>query len=374
MAVFSVVVGINACGSSEDEAAPASGGASTGGVGVDASIGGAAGVGGTGAIGGTSGSAGTAASAGKGGVAGSGAEGGVAGSGGLGGSAGAGATDAGADSGSGGTPGTHKTSLKVCWTDPTCPRVFAVAHGGLWSLTGAPYDSDAAIAAAYAADVDAVKIDVRVTKDNVPVIAHSSPIEIFESVNCYNKKIEEMNAVDVTKCIRVPSLTEKFQRLDDVLKYLKGKMIVQLTVKESTDYARTIAEVHAQGAEEYAFLEISTNELQNLIPTLPGADSIYYLINVKTNLTEVDTLIKTIKNPRAFMYEFEPTVDVSSLTPNTLHPAGVRSFTYTNAPAPTQGQLQALFEGGFDAVSSQNAGNCVAARKIVNAKRGVSPP
>ncbi len=158
------------------------------------------------------------------------------------------------------------------------------------------------------------------------------------------------------------------------MNYLRGKMVVELTVKLSSDYARTIEEVHAQNAEDFAFLEISTSDLQNQIPTIPGADSVYYLINVASNLPEVDTLIDVINNPRAFMYEFDPTVDVSTLTTTRLHPAGVRSFTYTNAAAPTEPQLQALFEGGYDVVSSQAATNGVAARKIVNQSHGVTPP
>ena len=183
-----------------------------------------------------------------------------------------------------------------------------------------------------------------------------------------------MTAAQVTSCHRFPSTTEKFQRLDDVLDYLRGKMVVELTVKLSSDYARTIQEVHNKKAEDFAFLEISTSDLQNLIPNIAGSDSVYYLINVASNVAEVDTLLGTIKNPRAFMYEFDPTVDVSALTATRLHPAGVRSFTYTNAAAPTVSQLQALFQGGFDVVSSQGAANGVAARKAVNQSRGVSPP
>ncbi|MBK7579933.1 MAG: hypothetical protein IPI67_06970 [Myxococcales bacterium] len=369
--VFCLILCATACGSADEDTAPGTGGAASGG---------SAGIGGVSAGGGGSAGTPSGGASGSGGSAGSTPDasvgGGTGGGAGSGGSSATGGTGGGA-AGSGGTGGgsaTHKTSLKICWTDPTCPRVFAIAHGGAWSLTGAPYDSNAAIAAAYAADVDGVKIDVRVSKDNVPVIAHSSPIEIFESIDCYGKKIEEMTAAQITGCHRLPSTTETFQRLDDVLKYLKGKMVVQLTVKLSKDYARTITEVHTQGAEDYAFLEISTSDLQTLIPTIPGADSIYYLIEIGSNLTEVDTLINTIKNPRAFMYEFDPTVDVSTLTPSKLHPAGVRSFTYTKAAAPSVAELEALFKGGFDVVSSQGAANGVAARKAVNQAKGVSPP
>ncbi len=286
--------------------------------------------------------------------------------------------DAGADAGrdAGAVPdgGTYRNSLSVCWTNAACTRVLAVAHGGAWDAISTPYDSNAALAAAYAGGLDGVKIDVRVTADNVPVIAHSSPITIYESLDCYNKTIETMTAAQVVQCHRLPSSTETFQRLDDVLAWLKGKMVVQLTVKRPFDYARTIAAVHAANAEDYAFLEISTSELQTLIPTLAGSQTVYYLINVASNLAEVDTLLNTIQNPRAFMFEFDPTVQVGALVTTRLHSAGVRAFTYTAAAAPTVAELKALYDQGYDVVSSQGAANNVQARKQVNLSRGVSPP
>lgn len=266
-------------------------------------------------------------------------------------------------------------SLASCWTDATCPRVMAVAHGGAWDAVNLPYDSSGAIANAYAIGCDGVKVDVRVTKDNVPIIAHSSPIEYYESLDCGGKKIEEMTAAQVTKCHRLPSLTETFQRLDEVLNLVRGKMVAQLCVKESTDYGRTIAEIQAQSAEDFAFIELSsTADLQAIIPGLPGADSVWYLVNVASDLGEVDTLLDVIHNPRAFMYEFDPTVDVSTLTPSRLHPAGIRSFTYDSATPLLAPKIQTYFEGGFDVVSTQSAANAVQARKVVNAARGVVPP
>jgi glycerophosphoryl diester phosphodiesterase len=251
---------------------------------------------------------------------------------------------------------------------------MAIGHGGLWDITSAPYDSDAAIAAAYEGGMDGVKIDVRVTSDNVPVIAHSSPIEIYESLDCYNRKIEEMTAAEVTGCHRLPSSTETFQRLDDVLNYLRGKMVVQLCVKESSDYGRTIEEIHVQGAEDFAFIELSASELQNIIPALPGSDSVYYLVNVGSNLGEVDTLIDVIQNPRAFMVEFDSDVELGDLVTTRLHPAGMRSFTYESSQTASVAHLQGLFEAGFDVVSANTGANDVQARINVNQARGVVPP
>lgn len=269
--------------------------------------------------------------------------------------------------------GTYRTSLAVCWTDATCPRVLALAHGGAWDATTRPYDSNAALAAAYADGDDGVKIDVRVTKDNIPVIAHSSPIEIYESVDCANKKIEEMTAAQVTACHRFPSSTETFQRLDDVLGYLHGKMVVQLCVKVVGDFARTTEEVHALGAEDYAFLEINAGDVPGVVGVLPGSDTVYYLVNLASDLTPVDALLGR-HDPRLFMYEIDPGVALGTLVTDRLHPAGVRSFIYDNAAAPTVAQLQGHYEAGFDAVSSQSGTNGVQARQNVNTARGVTPP
>jgi hypothetical protein len=273
-----------------------------------------------------------------------------------------------------GDVGDYRTSLTACWTDAMCPRVLAVAHGGSWDAATTPYDSNAALAAAFAAGDDGVKIDVRVTADNIPVIAHSSPIEIYESLDCANQKIEEMTAAQVTGCHRFPSSSENFQRLDDVLGYLRGRMVVQLCVKEAADYARTITEIHALGAEDFAFIEVANpGELATLIPTLPGADTVWYLVNVASQLAAIDDLL-ALGNPRAFMYEIDPGVAIGSLVADRLHPAGVRAFIYDDAASPTVGQLQAHYAAGFDAVSSQSGPKGVQARVAVNTARGVTPP
>src|SRR5262249_32121837 len=149
-------------------------------------------------------------------------------------------------------------------------------------------------------------------------------------IDCANQKIEEMTAVQVTGCHRAPSTTETFQRLDDVLNALRGKLVVQLDVKVTSDYARTIAVIVAKNAQDFAFLEISTADLTNLIPTVPDSDKVYYLVNVGGALSDVDGLL-ALHNPRAFMYEFDPGVQLGTLPTTRLHPAGVRTFTYDSS-------------------------------------------
>ncbi len=287
----------------------------------------------------------------------------------------AGAPDAGADAGAvAADAGSWRSSLSVCWTDASCRRVMAIGHGGAWD-TQVPYNSNGALTAAYNLGLDGVKIDVRITSDGVPVIAHSSPIEIFESLDCYNRRIEQMTAAQVVQCHRLPSTTETFQRLDDVLDWLRGKMVVQLCVKEpTTDIPRIVQQVHASNAEDFAFLEIDTTDLQTRVPSVTGGNTVWYLINVASNLSQVDTLLMTLNNPRAFMYEFDPTVSVSALVTTRLHPAGIRSFTYDNGMLLTAAQLKAHFDDGYDVVSANAAMPLLQARQQVNTARGVAPP
>ncbi len=270
---------------------------------------------------------------------------------------------------------TYRSSLSRCWTEPTCQRALSIAHGGDWSFTGDPYDSDAALAAAYAHDADGVKIDARITKDGIAVVAHSSPIEKFESLDCAGKKIEEMTAAQVTQCHRVPSSSQTFQRLDSVLGDLRGKLVVQVCVKvPTTDLAGVAATVLSAHAEDFAFLEISTSDLQTLVPSITDNAKLWYVINIEDRVSEVDTLLDTIKNPRAFLFEFDPNVSIATLVTTRLHPAGIRSFTYDESQTLTVAAIKAHFDQGADVVSTNLNSKSVQARVQVNTARGITPP
>ena len=118
-----------------------------------------------------------------------------------------------------------QTSLTNCWTDATCKRALVVSHGGDWNITSAPYGSLPAFEAGYEHDADAVKGDFRVTKDNVGVIVHSSPFNAYETLNCYNKKVEEMTASEVVKCKIVPPASH-FITAPDMLSWAAGDIHV----------------------------------------------------------------------------------------------------------------------------------------------------
>jgi hypothetical protein len=283
--------------------------------------------------------------------------------------------DAGAEAADAAGPGyvrTYRNSLSVCWTDAGCTRSLVVAHGGDWSYAGPPYDSNAALEAAYTKGADAVKVDARMTKDGVAVVSHSSPLEAFESLDCLGKRIEQMTVAEVTACHRVPSSSETYQRLSDVLVALRGRLVVQICVKVAAEAPAISAAVLAAGAEDYALLEIDTSTLVTIVPTVTGGPKLWYLVDIH-DVAEVETLLGTAKSPRARIFEFAPDVAIGALATTRLRPAGIRTFTY-DKQATTKAQVKARFDTGFDIVSVNATAPAVEARQAVNASRSVTPP
>lgn len=275
------------------------------------------------------------------------------------------------------TAPSHLVSLKNCWNDMGCHRAFVISHGGDWKLQdGLPYDSKGAFLRAFANGADGIKTDVHVTKDNVAFVAHSSPIEFWESEDCNGMKVEELTAAEMSACHIFPSETETFQRVDDVLEWARGKLVIMLTVKKPKDFARAIEIVLEHGAQDYVFLETRLGELQTVIPATPHKDEVFYNAELG-GPGDVPALLQTAMLPRVLFCELDtPDSDpakTQQLIEKTLHPAGMRAFV-SSMKLPSVAQHKALFETGFDVVMSYDLVNGVAARIEVNQARGISPP
>ncbi len=273
------------------------------------------------------------------------------------------------------TPTWHD-SLKICWNDLNCKRAFVISHGGDWSVADFPYDSQSAFHRAADKGADGIKTDVHVTKDNVAVVAHSSPIETWESTECAGKLIQEMTADEVTACHLFPSDTETYQRLDTVLDWAHGKVILMLTVKEPVDFPRAIQTVIEHNAVDRVFLETSVTNLQGAVTEATDWQNSWYNASVDTE-ADIDTVLQ-MHNPHvAFIeinvaYQQASNALMSGLLANKIHPAGIRGFVSTIA-LPEVADHQAMWDEGFDVIMTYNLDNALVARKAVNAARGVVP-
>lgn len=72
-----------------------------------------------------------------------------------------------------------------------------IAHGGIHlNSTIATQNSLDSILAAYAAGFDFVELDIRLTKDNIPVALHDNSLNATYRMKCDNGEISEMRAVN----------------------------------------------------------------------------------------------------------------------------------------------------------------------------------
>jgi formylglycine-generating enzyme required for sulfatase activity/endonuclease/exonuclease/phosphatase family metal-dependent hydrolase/glycerophosphoryl diester phosphodiesterase len=273
--------------------------------------------------------------------------------------------------------GPWQVSIKDCWTDPFCPRALVMSHGGDWDAE-LPYDSRAAFVRAYEKGADAIKTDVLITKDNIPVVAHSSPIMPWESPECSGKKIEEMTAEQVTKCHLGLSKTETYQRLDDVIDWAKGKVILMLTVKSNEAFPRAIQAILQHDAADRIFVEAYLDTFLSVIPTVPDHEKVRYNLQIDS-FHDIDTLV-TLKDPTIMFCETDndslPDADVAKLSDaiaNRLHPAGIGAFIDARKYTSVFDQIE-LFKEGFNVVMTYNLDNAIEARIRVNKARGVTPP
>jgi glycerophosphoryl diester phosphodiesterase len=255
---------------------------------------------------------------------------------------------------------------------------MSTAHGGEWNVTF-PYDSMPAFMQAYDDGADAVKGDFRVSKDNIGMVMHSSPIEIYESVNCHGKKVEEMTAEECTKCqMEITDYT--FTTVPDMLKWADNKVNVMFCVKESADIPRAISSLIENNATHRSFLEvgISNIQLQETNAT-PGWDQVYYVVNMKSK-AELQTLFESSAavQARSFLVEFNEWEQWEGLEEDvaSAKAKGFRTFAATRAnslTATVEDHLR-IYKAGIDVTYTYNLPNAVTARKQVNTKNHITPP
>ena len=276
--------------------------------------------------------------------------------------------------------GDWRSSLLTCWTDPLCIRVLTTAHGGFWNLTF-PYDSLPAFEKAYAYGADAVKGDFRVSLDNIGMVMHSSPILLYESLNCHGKYVEQMTAEECKAC-QMEFTSFHFISVPDLLLWSDEKIVVMLCVKLDSDIPRAISTLIELNATQRAFLEVSLEALTAIRDQkLFGWDSVFYVIN----LGSFEEFNQFMSSPadlqvRCFLVELNNWEDwgnerVAEAVNSSLA-LGLKAFaksrdSYLGA---TVANHLHVFAQRIGVAYTYNLPNAVTARKIVNVKNGVYPP
>jgi glycerophosphoryl diester phosphodiesterase len=156
---------------------------------------------------------------------------------------------------------------------------MTIAHGGAWNISF-PYDSKPAFENAWDLEADAVKGDFRVSSDNIGMVMHSSPIEIYESFDCFHKKVEEHTAAENAACHMI-NTEYMFQPVPDILQWANDTINFMFCVKESSDIPRAISTLVENGATHRAFLEIGVSEMLDTVSNnVPSWEEVYYIIEM----------------------------------------------------------------------------------------------
>jgi glycerophosphoryl diester phosphodiesterase len=256
-----------------------------------------------------------------------------------------------------------------------------VSHGGDWDPIFFPYDSLPAFKKAFTDGAEAVKGDFRVSLDNVGVIMHSSPIEFYESLDCWGRLVQNMTVAECTSC-KMALTNYTFSSLPELLSWSSGNVIVMLCVKRPQDIARAISSVVELNATGRVFLEIRVPDLLEFVLAAQpaGWNEVFYVAeggsaaDVRTVLSSAFTPLL----PMAFMFEFDPSYTSWGInlteTVQQLHSRGMKTFTATTRFLPSVESQVALFNDGIDIVYTYDTQNAVLAREQVNEARGISPP
>ena len=136
------------------------------------------------------------------------------------------------------------------------------------------------------------------------MVMHSSPIEIYESIPCAGKKVEDELASDLEKCTMALS-KDTFISAPALLHWASEKVIVMFCVKESTDIARAITTLIEANATDRAFLEVHVGDLVSLVPSLPGWDQVWYLADA-SNPSDINATLGGPALHRTFAFGWEP--------------------------------------------------------------------
>ena len=269
-----------------------------------------------------------------------------------------------------------------CWNVPAegaCNRALTIVHGGDWNIEY-PYDSKPAFERGFTNQADVVKGDLRVNKENICMVMHSSPIEIYESLNCYKKKVEEMTTAECESC-KMEITDYTFISVPELLAWSLDRVNVMFCVKEQRDIPRAISTLVENNATHRAFLELDIHLIvQAAEGKTPMWDQVFYIAEAGSP-ADVQLLAAqpAAIYSRCILVEFHnwktwgPTLSSDIAL---VHKVGLRAVGVTtdNSLQATKQQHLDIWHAGFDVVYTYNLGNAVEARVEVNTERGLPSP
>jgi glycerophosphoryl diester phosphodiesterase len=156
------------------------------------------------------------------------------------------------EAGAAGDGGT--AALAACIRDPRCHRTAVAAHRGL--AAQAPGNSREALAAAVAAGVPVVEVDLRRSSDGEMFLFHDQRLD---APALAGRRVEDLPAAALA-AVRLRN-GEALPRLDEALAVTRGRALLVLDLKSDALLVELAADwLAARGALDDALLFLNTHE------------------------------------------------------------------------------------------------------------------
>jgi len=197
------------------------------------------------------------------------------------------------------------------------PYIMVVAHRGDW--TNAPENSLPAILNAINIGVDIVEIDVRMTKDNVPVLMHDRTIDRTTTGNGKLSEwtLDSLRTLYLKNSSGIPT-HHKIPTLEEALLISRGKILVNLD--KCSRRIKQIAEIlNKTGTHNQAIFKRKKDFYRIRLHQKCKKHKLIYIPRIKKRTHRIERQVNefaTKHKPLAFDIRFTPG---DSITPPLIH-------------------------------------------------------
>lgn len=257
-------------------------------------------------------------------------------------------------------------------TDRSKPAILTIAHRACWD--NAPENSIAAVEAAIALGVEIVEIDVQTTSDGALVVIHDETLNrttngsgrVGETALATIRSLRLRDRAGGTEAVT----SERLPLLNDMIEATRGRILVNLDVKEDTDIEAVADVVRDLGMEDQIILKTridAETDLDRLvsaaffrrIPHMPmmKARSGYFAADLERIARLSPPMIETTFQDLAEIAAARPLLDRMNArvwvnTIDVSHPVGFSDTLALRDPDAVWGRL---IEAGVGAVQTDQA-------------------